>query len=97
MDPIRACDNRKKLTPYNTRVYFNQKNLTGFGGMFLPLAFTERIGLYTDLEHVFQHQGYAYSTAQLLGSTLACIFAGAARLYDFNSFRWDRGLPVPGG
>ena len=92
MNPIRACDNREKLTPYNTRIYFNQKNLTGFGGMFLPIAFTERIGLYTDLEDVFQHQGYAYSTAQLLGSTLACIFAGAPRLYDLNSFRWDRGL-----
>ncbi|HID95517.1 MAG TPA: hypothetical protein EYP53_05600 [Candidatus Latescibacteria bacterium] len=92
MSPIGACDNRKKLTPYNTRLYFNQKNLTGFGGMFLPLAFTERIGLYADLESVLEHEGHTYSTAQLLGSTLACIFAGAPRLYDLNSFRWDRGL-----
>ncbi|MFQ6094162.1 MAG: IS1380 family transposase [bacterium] len=92
MNPISACDNKKKVTPYNTRLYFNQRNLTGFGGMFLPIAFAERMGLDRGLESVLEHKGYTYSTSQLLISTLACILAGAPRLYDINSFRHDPGL-----
>ena len=91
-NPIYACDHPKKTTPYNTRLYFNQRNVTGFGGMFLPIAFLERLGLGEALNSVFDHKGYEYSTSDLLRSALACIFAGAPRLYDINTYRFDPGL-----
>ena len=91
-NPVRACNNPQKTTPYNTRLYFNQRNLSGFGGMFLPIAFMERLGLDRSLDSVLLHNGYQYSASDLLTSTLACIFAGAPRLYDINTYRSDPGL-----
>ena len=92
LNPVRACDNHKKTTPYNSRLYFNQENITGYGGMFLPIAFMERLGLDKALDSVFEHNGYWYSTSALLKSALVSIFAGAPRLYDVNTFRFDPGL-----
>jgi len=48
------------MTPYNSRVYFNQPNLTGFGGMPLLTSFIEKMGIKEDLEDVFDHQGYIF-------------------------------------
>ncbi|HID95713.1 MAG TPA: hypothetical protein EYP53_06625 [Candidatus Latescibacteria bacterium] len=51
-----------------------------FWGHVSAADFTERIGLYAELEHVFGPQGYVYSTAQLLDSALLRIFAGVSPL-----------------
>ena len=37
-NPINACNIEGKMTPYNSRVYFNQPGLTGFGGMPLLIS-----------------------------------------------------------
>ncbi len=92
MNPINACQNPNKITPYNTRLYFNQKDLTGFGGIFLPLAFAERLGFDTELEDVLEHDGHKYTTTELLFSSLAAIILGVPRLYDVNIIRFDKGL-----
>jgi len=54
------------MTPYNSRVYFNQPNLTGFGGMPLLTSFIEKMGIEEDLEDVFNHQGYICPTSDIL-------------------------------
>lgn len=43
-NPINACDIEEKITPYDSRIYFNQPNLTGFGGMSL-ISFLRRLTL----------------------------------------------------
>ena len=65
-NPINACDIEGKMSPYNTRVYFNQPNLTGFGGMPLLTSFIEKMGIEESLEDVFDHEGYIYSTSDIL-------------------------------
>ena len=91
-NPINACDIEGKITPYNTRCYFNQTGLTGFGGMPLLISFIEKIGIEEDLEDVFDHQGYIYSTTDLLLSAIAGITAGVDRLYHLNVIRNDPAL-----
>lgn len=92
MNPIYACDNPKQLTPYNSRVYFNQRNLSACGGMVLPLSFAQRLHLDDKLETVLDHNGYKYTTSDLILSGLSSIIAGAPRLYDVNHLRRDPGL-----
>ncbi len=91
-NPLYACNNPSKLTAYNTRVEFNQRNLTAFGGMFLPLQFAERLGLRPRLRQTLKHSGVKYRTDDLLLASVASILAGAPRLYDVNSLRHDKGL-----
>ena len=91
-NPVHACNNPKKMTAYNTRTQFNQRNLTNFGGLFLPLLFAERLGLRERLKHVLNHRGQLYGADDLLMASLASILAGAPRLYDMNTLRYDKGL-----
>ena len=91
-NPINACDIEGKITPYNTRVYFNQQNLTGFGGMPLLISFIEKMGIEEDLEDVFDHEGYIYSTTDLLLSAITGITVGIDRIYHLNVIRNDPGL-----
>ena len=91
-NPINACDIEGKITPYNTRVYFNQQNLTGFGGMPLLISFIEKMGIEEDLEDVFDHEGYIYSTTDLLLSAITGITVGVDRLYHLNAIRNDPAL-----
>ena len=91
-NPINACDLEGKMTPYNTRVYFNQPNLTGFGGMPLLTSFIEKIGIKKDLEYVFNHEGYIYSTSDILLSAITGITVGVDRLYHLNAIRDDAAL-----
>jgi len=91
-NPINACDIEGKMTPYNSRVYFNQPNLTGFGGMPLLTSFIEKMGIEEDLEDVFDHQGYIYSTSDILLSAITGITVGVDRLYHLNAIRNDAAL-----
>jgi len=91
-NPINACDIEGKMTPYNTRAYFNQPNLTGFGGMPLLTSFIEKMGIEEDLEDVFDHEGYIYSTSDILLSAIAGITVGVDRLYHLNAIRDDAAL-----
>ena len=91
-NPINACDLDQKMTPYNTRVYFNQPSLTGFGGIPLLISFIERMGIEEDLEDVFDHQGYIYSTSDILLSAITGITVGVDRLYHLNTIRNDAAL-----
>ena len=91
-NPVHACNNPKKMTAYNTRTQFNQRNLTNFGGLFLPLLFVERLGLRERFKHVLNHPGRLYGADDLLMASLASILAGAPRLYDINTLRYDKGL-----
>ena len=91
-NPVYACDNPRKMTGYNTRVQFNQRNMTAFGGLFLPLLFAERLGLREPLRRALNHEGLVYGTDDLLLSSVASILAGAPRLYDINVIRRDKGL-----
>jgi len=88
-NPINACDIEGKITPYNSRIYFNQPNLTGFGGMPLLISFIEKMGIEEDLEDVFDHEGYIYSTTDILLSAIAGITVGVSRLYHLNAVRND--------
>ena len=65
-NPINASDIEGKITLYNSRIYFNQPNLTGFGGMPLLISFIEKMSIEEDLEDVFDHEGYIYSTSDIL-------------------------------
>jgi len=49
-NPINACDIEGKITPYNSRICFNQQNLTGYGGVPLLISFIEKMGMEKDLE-----------------------------------------------
>jgi len=80
------------MTPYNSRVYFNQPNLTGFGGMPLLTSFIEKMGTEEDLEDVFNHQGYIYCTSDILLSAITGITVGVDRLYHLNAIRNDAAL-----
>jgi len=91
-NPINACDIEGKMTPYNSRVYFNQPNLTGFGGMPLLISFIEKMGIEESLEEVFDHEGYVYSTSDLLLSAITGITVGVDRLYHLNAIRDDAAL-----
>jgi len=91
-NPINACDIEGKMTPYDSRVYFNQPNLTGFGGMPLLTSFIEKMGIEEDLEDVFDHQGYIYSTSDILLSAITGITVGVDRLYHLNAIRDDAAL-----
>jgi len=88
-NPINACNIEGKMTPYNTRVYFNQPNLTGFGGMPLLTSFIEKMGIEQSLEDVFDHEGYIYSTSDILLSAITGITVGVDRLYHLNAIRND--------
>lgn len=92
MNPISACDNPRQLTPYNSRIYFNQRNLSGCGGMVLPLSFAQRLHMDDKLEDVLNHNGHFYSTSDLILSTISSVIAGAPRLYDVNVTRHDPGI-----
>ena len=91
-NPINACDINGKVTPYNSRIYFNQPNLTGYGGVPLLISFIEKMGLEENLENVFDHEGYIYSTTDLLLAAITGITVGVDRLYHLNSIRNDAGL-----
>ena len=91
-NPINACDIKGKMSPYNTRVYFNQPNLTGFGGMPLLISFIEKMEIEESLEEVFDHEGYIYSTSDLLLSAITGITVGVDRLYHLNAIRDDAAL-----
>jgi len=91
-NPINACNIEGKMTPYNTRAYFNQPNLTGFGGMPLLTSFIEKMGIEEDLEDVFDHEGYIYSTSDILLSAITGITVGIDRLYHLNAIRDDAAL-----
>ncbi len=80
------------MTPYNSRVYFNQPNLTGFGGIPLLTSFIEKMGIEESLEDVFDHQGYIYSTSDILLSAITGITVGVDRLYHLNAIRDDAAL-----
>ncbi len=91
-NPINACDIEGRMTPYNTRVYFNQPNLTGFGGMPLLTSFIKKMGTEEDLEDVFNHEGYIYCTSDILLSAITGITVGIDRLYHLNAIRDDAAL-----
>lgn len=91
-NPINACDIEGKITPYNTRCYFNQDNLTAFGGAPFLISFIEKMGIEEDLENVFDHEGYIYSTTDLLLSAITGITVGVGRIYHLNAIRNDPGL-----
>jgi len=86
-NPINACDIEGKITFYNTRCYFNQQNLTSFGGAPFLISFIEKMGIEEDLEDVFDHQGYIYSTTDLILSAITGITVGVDRLYHLNAIR----------
>jgi len=65
-NPINAYDLEGNMIPYNSRAYFNQPNLTGFGGMLLLTSFIEKMGIEEGLEDVFDHERYIYSTSDIL-------------------------------
>jgi len=91
-NPINACNIDGKVTPYNSRIYFNQPNLTGYGGVPLLISFIEKMGIEENLENVFDHEGYIYSITDLLLSAITGITVGVDRLYHLNSIRNDAGL-----
>lgn len=78
---MNACGIEGKLTPYNTRCYFNQQNLTSFGRIPLLISFIEKMGIEENLKDVFDHEGYIYSTTDLLLSAIRGIIVGVDRLY----------------
>lgn len=80
------------MTPYNTRVYFNQSNLTGYGGMPLLISFIEKMEIEEDLKDVFDHEGYIYSTSDILLSAITGVTARVDRFYHLNVVRNDAGL-----
>ena len=91
-NPINVCNIEGKMTPYNTRVYFNQPNLTGFGGMSLLTSFIEKMSIEENSEDVFDHDGYIYSTSDILLSAITGITVGVDRLYHLNAIRDDAAL-----
>ena len=91
-NPINACDIEGKTTPYNSRIYFNQENLTGYGGIPFLISFIEKMGIEDGLEDVFDHAGYIYSTTDLLLSAITEITVGVDRIYHLNAIRNDTGL-----
>ena len=91
-NPINACDIEGKITPYNTRCYFNQENLTGFGGVPFLISFIEKMGIEESLEDVFDHAGYLYSTTDLILSAITGIAVGVDRIYHLNTIRNDAAL-----
>jgi len=85
--PINACNREGKMTPCNTRVYFNQPNLTGFGRMMFLISFLEKVGIEEDLDDVFNHTGYIYSISDIFLSNITGITVGVDRLYHLNAIR----------
>ncbi len=81
-----------KETFYNTRCYFNQGNLTSFGGASFLISSIEKMGIEEDLEDVFDHTGYIYSTTDLILSAITGITVGVDRIYHLNAIRNDPGL-----
>jgi len=50
------------------------------------------MGIEENLENVFDHEGYIYSTTDLLLSAITGITVGVDRLYHLNFIRNDAGL-----
>jgi len=64
-NPLSACDNPQRVTPYNSRVYFKSKKSIWLWGMVLPLSFAQRLYMDDKLEDVLTHNGHIYSTSEL--------------------------------
>jgi len=58
----------------------------------LLISFIEKMGIEEDLEDIFDHEGYVYSTTDLLLSAITGITAGVDRLYHLNALRNDAAL-----
>jgi len=58
----------------------------------LFISFIEKMGIEESLEEVFDHEGYIYSTSDLLLSAITGITVGIDRIYHLNAIRNDAAL-----
>ncbi len=95
LEPGALTDRAEAITPYNTEFVADAKGLTGFAGMSLFIAFTQKMGLR---EALVRHLSVAkrksvYSPSQLGECVVDAIVCGVPRIENTNVLKSDPLLP----
>ena len=95
LEPGALTDRAEAITPYNTEFVADAKGLTGFAGMSLFIAFTQKIGLSEALvRHLsVDKRKSVYSPSQLGECVVDAIVCGVPRIENTNVLKSDPLLP----
>lgn len=95
LEPGALTDRSEAITPYNTEFVADAKGLTGFAGMSLFIAFTQKMGLSEALRrHLsIDKRKSVYSPSQLGECVVDAIVCGVPRIENTNVLKSDPLLP----
>jgi hypothetical protein len=95
LEPGGLTDKEEAVTPYNTEYVADAQGLTGFAGMALFIAFTQKMGLSEALRrHLpFDKRKSVYSPVQLGECVVDAIVCGVPRIENTNVLKGDPLLP----